>query len=157
MNAEKLAQQLKKEANLSNQEIRKQTKQKMDEYEGLVTSKDAAVILVGKEYNIDLVELNRPKLEIANIEPDIDNATVTAKIDDIDKFSYKKDGEKRKACDVTLRDDTGEISLMLWGDQVENVDGFSSGDLVRLSSAYSNEYQGDVQLGWSSNTGIKKK
>lgn len=157
MKAEELAQQLKKKTELTPQQIREKTNDKMEEYKGLLTNKESAVILVGKEHDIDLVDLNRPELEIQNIDPDMQEVTIKAKVKEKDQFSYTKDGEQKKACDVTLYDDSGEISLMLWGDQIQEVSEISAGEVVELSGAYSNKYQGDVQLGWSSNTSIEVK
>lgn len=153
MEAERLGQQLKNQTELSTEDIRQKTQQKIEKYNGLVTKKDAAVILVARDHNIDLIELNKPELEIQNIEQDMQEVNLKAKVHNIDKFSYQKNGETKKACDITLRDDTGKISLMLWGkEQVELIEGLKVNDDIEIQGAYSNEYQGEVQLGWSDNT-----
>lgn len=57
--------------------------------------------------------------------------------------SSRKTGEELKVADVTLTDDTGTITLVLWNDQIRQV---NEGTRIRVESAYAKEYRGDLQL-----------
>ena len=49
-----------------------------------------------------------------------------------------------RVADVTLQDDTGTISLTLWGDQISLV---KEGDDVQITGGYVREWNGELQLG----------
>jgi len=57
--------------------------------------------------------------------------------------TFNKFGKEGQVCNATLKDDSGEISLTLWGDDVEN---FVVGDKVKITNGYVNEFQGEKQL-----------
>jgi ssDNA-binding replication factor A large subunit len=54
-----------------------------------------------------------------------------------------RDGGKRKVRNGRLKDATGEISLVLWGSEVELV---GEGDRVRLIEAWVSDYRGRPQV-----------
>lgn len=156
--ANKLANKLKKQQNLSNQEIRNGVNQVIENYRPLITSKEAAVIFYAqKHHNTQLVQKEPEDLKIKNIVPEINNIELTCQVKKIDKFTYTKKGETRKGCDITLTDNTGSISMMVWGDSVEEIDESLEGETVEITGSYSSEYQGEVQLNYSEDTEIKEK
>lgn len=54
-----------------------------------------------------------------------------------------KYGRTLRVADVTLRDESGTITLTLWNDQIEKV---SEGAKVRIDNGYVNTWQDKVQL-----------
>jgi replication factor A1 len=52
-------------------------------------------------------------------------------------------GGKKKVRDAILKDGTGEISFVLWGDEVELV---AEGDAVRVVDGWVKEYKGRPQI-----------
>ncbi|MBD3259959.1 DNA-binding protein [Candidatus Woesearchaeota archaeon] len=56
---------------------------------------------------------------------------------------FTKFGAVGKVCSCKAKDETGEIKLTLWNDQIDQVD---VGDKVKISNGYVNEYQGEMQL-----------
>jgi ssDNA-binding replication factor A large subunit len=54
-----------------------------------------------------------------------------------------RDGGKRKVRNGRLKDATGEISLVLWGSEVDLV---GEGDRVRLVEAWVSDYRGRPQV-----------
>ncbi len=56
---------------------------------------------------------------------------------------FEKFGNKGKVCVCTIKDDSGEIKLTLWNDDVEKV---KVGDKVKITNGYCNEFQGEKQL-----------
>ncbi|MBW2987015.1 DNA-binding protein [Candidatus Woesearchaeota archaeon] len=56
---------------------------------------------------------------------------------------FTKFGAVGKVCNCKAKDETGEINLTLWNDQIDMVE---VGDKVKISNGYVNEYQGEMQL-----------
>lgn len=85
-----------------------------------------------------------PKTFIADLRPSrvaTFEATVT-RLDPIREFETR-DGGMKKVRNGQLKDATGEISLVLWGSEVELV---SEGDLVRVTDGWVKDYQGRPQV-----------
>ena len=56
---------------------------------------------------------------------------------------FEKFGNKGKVCNAMVKDDSGEIKLTLWNDDVDKV---NVGDKVKATNGYVNEFQGEKQL-----------
>lgn len=151
-----LATKLKNKTNQTNQEIRENTEQIIQEYQRLITNKKSALIFYAQQQGIQLVQTRPPSLDIENIVPDMNNITIKCRVTNIDKFTYTKKGETRQGCDITLKDQTATISLMVWGEQVDNIDSSLEGREVEIKNSYSSEYQGEVQLQHSDDTVISR-
>ncbi|MDE1768464.1 MAG: DNA-binding protein [Candidatus Micrarchaeota archaeon] len=54
-----------------------------------------------------------------------------------------KYGKRLNVANVTLKDDTGTISLSLWG---KDIDAVSKGDKVKVTNGYVGEFRGTPQL-----------
>jgi len=54
-----------------------------------------------------------------------------------------KSGGTIEVCDAILSDETGEIKLTLWGEDISNV---SEGDTVVIKNGYTNSFKGEVAL-----------
>jgi len=56
---------------------------------------------------------------------------------------FEKFGRTGKVCTATIKDDSGEMKLSLWNEQVDKV---NVGDKVHIINGYVNEFQGEPQL-----------
>ena len=56
---------------------------------------------------------------------------------------FQKFGNSGKVCNATVRDDSGEISLTLWNDDIDKV---KVGDTVHIINGYVSEWQDEKQL-----------
>ena len=54
-----------------------------------------------------------------------------------------KFGKKTRVANAKLKDDTGEITLSLWGD---DADTFAQGDNIKIEKGWVSEYKGNMQL-----------
>jgi len=54
-----------------------------------------------------------------------------------------KDGSTTRVRDVTIKDDSGEMPLTLWGDDIDRV---KVGDTVRVGNGYTNAFKGNISL-----------
>ena len=60
-----------------------------------------------------------------------------------DVREFQKFGRSGKVCTATAKDETGEVKLTLWNDDVDKV---NVGDKIKLTNGYVNEFQGEAQL-----------
>ena len=60
-----------------------------------------------------------------------------------DAREFNKFGKPGKVATAIAKDDTGDIKLTLWNDDIEKV---KAGDKVHLTNGYVNEWQGEMQL-----------
>ncbi|MCI4354521.1 MAG: OB-fold nucleic acid binding domain-containing protein [Thermoplasmata archaeon] len=85
-----------------------------------------------------------PKTFIADLRPSrvaTFEATV-ARLEEIREFETR-DGGHKKVRNGQLKDATGEISLVLWGSEVDLV---AVGDVVRVTDGWVKDYQGRPQI-----------
>ena len=55
----------------------------------------------------------------------------------------QRDGAKKKVRNGRLKDDTGEIGLVLWGEEVQLA---AEGDRIRIVEGWVKDYQGRPQI-----------
>ena len=53
------------------------------------------------------------------------------------------DGDKWKRCDATLKDDSGQIKLVLWDQEIQQV---NEGDEIEIVNGYIKDFKGTLQL-----------
>lgn len=141
---------------MTNQEIRKAAEQTQEKYDPLLTSKKTALMVYAREQkNMVLLEKKPPSLDIENIVPDMNNVELTATVEEISKFTYSKDGEQKKGCEITLKDETGRITMMVWQEKVEQIKKEWEKEKVEIRGAYSNKYKGETQVNYGEETTIK--
>jgi|ECHhosMinimDraft_1075155.scaffolds.fasta_scaffold00629_3 replication factor A1 len=54
-----------------------------------------------------------------------------------------KSGQRSRVADAILRDETDEVSLTLWDEQIDNV---KVGDRVTIKNGYTTEFRGEIKL-----------
>lgn len=151
----KLAQKLKQETQLTKQEIRNGVQQTKQKYHPLIQTNKAALIIYARENtDIQLLDTKPPELDIENIVPEMNQGQINATIKNIDKFTYRKDGEQRKGCEILLKDSTGTISMMAWQDDVDDIQENWQGETVVVDGFRSSKYQGEVQITYGKNTEV---
>jgi len=56
---------------------------------------------------------------------------------------FEKFGRKGRVCTARAKDDSGEISLTLWNEDIDKV---NKGDIVKVENGWVREWQGELQL-----------
>lgn len=56
---------------------------------------------------------------------------------------FSKFGNTGRVATATLKDSSGEVKLTLWNDDVDRI---HTGDKVKVTNGYVNEFQGELQL-----------
>ncbi len=65
-------------------------------------------------------------------------------VDKGDVREFEKFGKPGRVCNAKVKDDSGEITLTLWN---EDIDKIKVGDKLHIKNGYVGEWQGEPQLG----------
>ena len=83
-------------------------------------------------------------MKISELEPNQKNVDVEAEIVDIGEIrEFEKFGRAGRVATATLKDDSDQIQLTLWNEQI---DMFTVGDKAKITGGYVKEWQGEKQL-----------
>ncbi len=83
-------------------------------------------------------------MNIKELTPKMGNVELVAEVADIGAVrEFNKFGKAGRVATAKLKDDTGEIELSLWNEQIDQ---FGKGDTVKVTNGYVKEYQGEMQL-----------
>lgn len=52
-------------------------------------------------------------------------------------------GSSGQVCNATGKDDTGEVTVTLWNEEIDLVD---VGETIRITNGWAKEYQGEIEL-----------
>jgi replication factor A1 len=83
-------------------------------------------------------------MEIKDIQPNTGNIDLVLKVvEKEDPRSFEKFGKEGRVCNIKVSDDTGDVKLTLWNDDVDSV---NVGDKIHLQNGWCSEYRGEKQL-----------
>jgi ssDNA-binding replication factor A large subunit len=83
-------------------------------------------------------------VKIAELSPGTGNVELEAEVVDIEApREINKMGRTLRVANVTVKDDSGTISLVLWNEKIDQV---SVGAKVKISNGYVNTWQDKPQL-----------
>ena len=83
-------------------------------------------------------------MNIKDLKPRQGSVEITAEVIDVEQpRKFNKFGREGQVANATIRDDSGEIKLTLWNEQVTSV---KKGDRIVIKNGYANEWQGELQL-----------
>lgn len=89
-------------------------------------------------------QVHNAKMKISEITPGQGNIDITAEVVSIDEpRQFEKYGRQLRVTNATIKDDTGEIKLTLWNDDIDKI---KPNQTVHISGGYCNEFQGNKQL-----------
>src|SRR3989338_8098415 len=84
------------------------------------------------------------KMKVKDLKPKQGNVDITVDIVDVGApREFQKFGKAGRVATAIAKDDTGDIKLTLWNDDINRV---KSGDKIHLTNGYVNEWQGEMQL-----------
>ncbi len=83
-------------------------------------------------------------MAVADLQPKQGNVELTLDIvDKGDIRTFNKFGKDGRVCNAKGKDETGEITLSLWNEQIDQV---NVGDKIKISNGWVSEWQGEKQL-----------
>jgi replication factor A1 len=93
---------------------------------------------------VEVQQQHNAKMKISEITPGQGNIDITAEVVSIDEpRQFEKYGRQLRVTNATIKDDTGEIKLTLWNDDIDRI---KPNQTVHISGGYCNEFQGNKQL-----------
>ena len=83
-------------------------------------------------------------MNIKDIQARQGNISITAEVLDKGEVrEFEKFGKSGRVCNAKIKDETGEVSLTLWNEQIEQV---NPGDKITITNGWCSEFQGELQL-----------
>ncbi len=83
-------------------------------------------------------------MEIKDVQPNKGNVDIVAVVEVKDEpRTFKKFGKEGRVCNSKIKDETGEIVLTLWN---EDIDKINVGDKIHLQNGWCSEFKGEKQL-----------
>lgn len=85
-------------------------------------------------------------MKISELKPGTGNATI--EIAEVTAIEEPRDvltrfGKKTRVANATIKDDSGEITLSLWGDDISRI---AIGDKIKIENGWVSEFRGNPQL-----------
>jgi len=83
-------------------------------------------------------------MEVKDLQPKQGKVEVVVEVfEKGDAREFEKFGKKGRVCSAKARDNSGEIILSLWNEQIDQV---NPGDKIKITNGYVSEFQGEKQL-----------
>ena len=83
-------------------------------------------------------------MQVKDLKPKQGNVDITVDVVDVgDIREFNKFGKPGRVATAIAKDETGDIKLTLWNEDIEKI---KAGDKIHLTNGYVNEWQGEMQL-----------
>lgn len=83
-------------------------------------------------------------MQVKDLKPRQGNVDIVVDVVDVGApREFQKFGKPGKVTTAIAKDETGDVKLTLWNEDIEKV---QAGDKVHLTNGYVNEWQGEMQL-----------
>jgi replication factor A1 len=143
---EQIIDKIKKESDISEEEINGKIDQKMKQLSGLI-SKEGAAHIVANELGIKLFEATSGKLQIKNILAGLRNVETVGKVTQAYELrEFNSNGRAGKVASYMMGDETGAIRVVMWGDQADNIKNIKESTITKIVGAYVKENNGFKEL-----------
>jgi len=132
---------------LTREEISNLVEEKKKELKGLI-SEDGALFIIAKEFGIDVKDESKEflkdiEINISDISPNMKNITLVGRIKEIYEIREfnKKDGGTGNLGSFLLHDNTGDIRVVVWDEQVKNLESpnFEINEIVKVLNGTAKE------------------
>lgn len=143
---EEVKSKLKKEAHLTDEELKSRVKQKMDQLSGLI-SEEGACHIIANEMKVNLYEGAEGKIQIKKIYAGMRDVETVGKV--MRKFEvnhFQTANRSGKVGSFVIGDETGMIRVVLWNDMADQLEQFKEGDIIKIKSGYVRENRGIKEL-----------
>ena len=83
-------------------------------------------------------------MQVKDLKPKQGNVDIIIDVIDVESpREFQKFGKPGKVANAVAKDETGDIKLTLWNEDIDKV---KAGDKIHLTNGYVNEWQGEMQL-----------
>ncbi|MHA1689245.1 MAG: DUF2240 family protein [Promethearchaeota archaeon] len=129
---------------LSKKEIQERVEEKIEELKGLI-SDEGALFIIAKELGVNVKEETREiiddfEINIADVTPNMKNLTLVGRIKEVHepRMFTRKDGTEGMVGSFILHDETGDIRIVMWNEQVKIFEfpDFKLNGIVKILNSY---------------------
>ena len=144
MKTEMYISKIIEETGLTKIEIQNMVEEKKNELKGLI-SDEGALFIIAKELGVDVKDQNKEilkeiEINISDITPNMKNITILGRIKEIYRVHEfnRSDGNKGFVGSFLLHDNSGDIRITLWDDQINifKDNNFNMNELVKILNGY---------------------
>ncbi|MBN1386791.1 DUF2240 family protein [Candidatus Woesearchaeota archaeon] len=141
-----MLKKIQEKSQISEQEIERRIKEKMDKLSGLI-SKEGAAHIVANELGIKLFEEITGKVKIKDMLVGMRSCETAGRVQANYGANEFDTGERKgKVGNMLIGDETGVIRLVVWGSKAEMLAGIKENDIVKVKNAYVKENQGRKEI-----------
>lgn len=143
---EHIVEKIKTSANISEEEISERINAKMKQLSGLI-SKEGAAHIIANELGIKLFDSFTGKLQIKNIISGLRSVETLGKvIQTYELREFTTNERKGKVASMLIGDETGNIRIVLWGSQADNIKNIKPGAIIKVVNGYVRENNNFLEL-----------
>lgn len=141
-----IIERIKKEANISENDIEEKINEKMKQLSGLI-SKEGAAHIVANELGIKLFDAFYGKLQIKNILVGLRNVETVGKVlQTYELREFTTNERQGKVASMVIGDETGTIRVVMWGNQADNIKNIKNGMTIKTVGGYVKDNNGFIEL-----------
>ncbi len=145
VDVETLREIIMKKTGMNRSKLDSLVEKKISEFSGLLTEL-GALYTIAKELGIEF-EDKTVVSKISSLLPGEKDVTIRGTVVKVfGSRTYSKNGRKGKYASFIVRDDSGEIRVVVWDDMTNIVDRLSVGSVVEVSGGYVSEFRGNLSL-----------
>ena len=132
---------------LSKADIDSKIEKKMEQLSGLI-SREGAAHIIANEMGVKLLDAGPSgAMQIKSIMPGMKSVETVGKVQQVYEVrNFNSKGREGKVGSFLMGDETGNIRVVLWNDQVTNMQSLKEGHVVKLIDAYSKDNNGRKEL-----------
>lgn len=83
-------------------------------------------------------------MQIKDLQPKSGNVNITVEcVEKAEPREFEKFGKPGKVCNAKVKDETGQVTMTLWNEDVDKV---KVGDMLKIENGWVSEWQGELQL-----------
>jgi len=148
-----LLEEIRLKSGISKEELSKKIEEKQTKFRDLLNEETAA-FLVAKEMGIEIDDSNISLMPLNILDEGSKNINILVSVKRIGKkFDYEKEGKKGFYYNLTVYDNSKEMTLTIWN---QNID-FKPGDILLVKNAYVSKFKEVLKINTSKFSEIKKK
>jgi len=138
---EEIVNKIVEKTDLEKPKVENMIKEKESEFSGLISPEGAAHI-IAKELGLNLLQKVPKELKVENILSGMNSVNLTGKVVRIfEPREFEKNGKKGKVANMIVADETGQIRMSLWNEQVEAVEEgpLEQGKVIDIINGYTKD------------------
>lgn len=156
-NISQLIEKITASNKISEEDLKRKIKEKMDSLGSLISEEGAAHI-IANELGVALHSAAAAaETKLNELHSSMKNVTVLVKV--LKKYDIRTFGEDGKVGNLFVGDETGFSRITFWNDKTKYLEGIQEGDILLIQNAYTKENNGriEIHMGNSSNCVVNPK